>query len=258
MHWLAVTLIAALLFAAPAPSWAGTEPSPICGAFEEYAISEEPLPQFAEAIAAGGTIDILTIGSATTVGAVTVSGQPTSASHGSAFPWQMARALHAALPKIEFRVTVQGGRGMTAEDMLPLLEAALKKQHYPLVLWQTGTVEAVRGLRPDGMLDVLHSGAERVREAGGDLVLIDPQFSRFLRANTNLDPYEDVMQQVATMPGVVLFHRFDLMRTWANDGRLDLERAPKAERERVLEELNACLGLVLARFVISGAEMEKK
>ena len=136
--------------------------------------------------------------------------------------------------------------------MLPLIDAALKQQRYPLVLWQTGTVEAVRGLQPDGMLDVLHAGAERVRDAGGDLVLIDPQFSRFLRANTDLDPYENVMQQVATMPGVALFHRFDLMRAWANDGRIDLERTPKADRDKALEELNVCLGKALARFVLSG------
>ena len=58
-----------------------------------------------------------------------------------------------------------------------------------------------------------------MRDAGGDLVLIDPQFSRFLRANTDLDPYENVMQQVATMPGVALFRRFDLMRSWADTGR---------------------------------------
>jgi hypothetical protein len=124
---------------------------------------------------------------------------------------------------------------MTAEDMLPLIEAALKLQHYPLVLWQTGTVEAVRGLQPDGMADVLHAGAELVRNKGGDLVLVDPQFSRFLRANIDLDPYENVMQQVATMPGVALFHRFDLMRTWANDGRIDLEHTPKADRDKALE-----------------------
>ena len=73
----------------------------------------------------------------------------------------MVRALHAALPSVEFRLTVRGGRGMTAEQMLPLIDAALKQQRYPLVLWQTGTVEAVRGLQPDGMLDVLHAGAER-------------------------------------------------------------------------------------------------
>jgi acyl-CoA thioesterase-1 len=239
------------------PSWAGTEVNDVCGAPEEFVTTGASLAQLAAAIAAGGPVDILAVGSATTVGSVTASGQH-SAAQGGAFPWQMVRALNAALPSVEFRLTVRGGRGMTAEDMLPLIEAALKQQRYPLVLWQTGTVEAVRGLQPDGMLDVLHTGAERVREAGGDLVLVDAQFSRFLRANTDLDPYEGVMQQVATMPGVALFHRFDLMRTWANDGRIDLERTPKDDRDKALEQLNACLGKALARFVLSGADIAKK
>ncbi len=126
------------------------------------------------------------------------------------------------------------------------------------MLWQTGTVEAVRGLQPDGLLDILHTGADHVRDAGGDLVLIDPQFSRFLRANTDLDPYENVMQQVATTPGVVLFRRFDLMRAWANDGRLDLEHAPKSRARQALDELNGCLGKALAHFVLSGADLLKK
>jgi hypothetical protein len=108
------------------------------------------------------------------------------------------------------------------------------------------------------MLQVMHTGAERVREAGGDLVLIDPQFSRFLRANTDLDPYEGVLQQVATMPGVALFHRFDLMRTWASSGRIDLERTQKADRDKVLDELNNCLGHALALFVLSGADIQQK
>ena len=228
-----------------------------CGAPEEFVTTDASLAQLAAAIAAGGPVDILAVGSATTVGSATRTGQH-SAAQGGAFPWHMVRALNAALPSVDFRLTVRGGRGMTTEDMLPLIEAALKQQHYPLVLWQTGTVEAVRGLQPDGMLDVLHTGAERVRDAGGDLVLIDPQFSRFLRANTDLDPYENVMQQVATMPGVALFHRFDLMRAWANDGRIDLEHTPKADRDKALDELNACLGKALARFVLSGADVGKK
>jgi hypothetical protein len=139
-----------------------------------------------------------------------------------------------------------------------LIDGALQHQHYALVLWQTGTVEAVRGLQPDGLLDILHTGAAHIRDAGGDLVLIDPQFSRFLRANTDLDPYENVMQQVATMPGVVLFHRFDLMRTWANEARLDLEHTAKADRDKALDELNGCLGRALAQFVLSGAGLLKK
>ena len=247
----AIPLCALLVFAQPAR--AGTEQNSPCGAPVEFVTTDASLAQLAAAISTGGPVDILAVGSATTVGSLTRAGEQ-SASQGGAFPWHMVRALHAALPSVEFRLTVRGGRGMTAEQMRLLLDAALKQQRYPLVLWQTGTVEAVRGLQPDGMLDVLHAGAERVRDAGGDLVLVDPQFSRFLRANTDLDPYENVMEQVATMPGVALFRRFDLMRVWANNGSIDLERTPKAARDKVLEELNTCLGKALARFVLSGTE----
>jgi acyl-CoA thioesterase I len=251
----AIPLCALLVLAQPAR--AGTELNDSCNAPAEFVTTDASLAQLAAAISAGGPIDILAVGSATTVGSLTTAGEH-SASQGGAFPWHMVRALHAALPSVEFRLTVRGGRGMTAEQMLPLIDAALKQQRHPLVLWQTGTVEAVRGLQPDGMLDVLHTGAERVRDAGGDLVLVDPQFSRFLRANTDLDPYENVMQQVATMPGVALFHRFDLMRAWANDGRIDLERTPKADRDKALEEMNVCLGKALARFVLSAADVTRK
>src|SRR5271169_153697 len=135
----AIPLCALLVLAQP--SWAGTEPIDACGAAEEFVSTDTALAQFAAAIAAGGPIDILAVGSATTVGSVTNTGEH-SAAEGGAFPWQMVRALNAALPSVEFRLTVRGGRGMTAEDMLPLIETALKQQHYPLVLWQTGTVEA--------------------------------------------------------------------------------------------------------------------
>ena len=250
-----VILLCALLAISQQPR-AG-ELGAACGAPEEFITTDASLAQLAAAIAAGGPVDILAVGSATTVGSATSNGQH-SAAQGGAFPWHMVRALNAALPAVEFRLTVRGGRGMTTEDMLPLMDAALKQQHYPLVLWQTGTVEAVRGLQPDGMLDLLHKGAEHVRDAGGDLVLIDPQFSRFLRANTDLDPYENVMQQVATMPGVALFHRFDLMRSWADTGRIDLEHTQQADRDTALDELNKCLGKALARFVLNGADTGKR
>ena len=221
MRRLASAILLCTVLASPQPPLAATELSGTCGAPDEFVTADEQLTQFGKAVAAGGVVNVLAVGSATTVGSVTAAGL-NSAAEGGAFPWQMIRTLQAALPSVKFDLTVRGGRGMTAEDMLPLIDAALKHQQYALVLWQTGTVEAVRGLQPDGLLDILHTGAARIRDAGGDLVLIDPQFSRFLRANTDLDPYENVMQQVATMPGVVLFHRFDLMRTWANDGRIDL------------------------------------
>ena len=88
-------------------------------------------------------------------------------------------------------------------------------------------------------------------------MLVDAQFSRFLRANVDLDPYEMVLQQVATMQGVVLFHRYDLMNAWADDGLIDLERTPRLGREKAVAQLGTCVGYALARFVLNGTTLDK-
>lgn len=236
------------LVACPVPSNAQeAQPPAACEASDTFTVPDESLGRVAAAIAAGGPVNILAVGSATTVG-----DQPGAEQH-SAFPFRMVDALHAALPKVSFALTLRGGRGMTAADMLPLLEAAVADRHYQLVVWQTGTVEAVRGLPPDDMVAALQEGIDRVRDAGGDVVLIDPQFSRFLRENADLDPYESALQQVSAMAGVVLFRRFDMMRAWAEDGGIDLERARTPDRVRMMTLLNFCVGETLARFVLNGA-----
>src|SRR5215813_709952 len=106
----AIPLCALLAFAPPA--FAGTEQNGVCGAPEEFVHTDAPFGQLAAAIAAGGTIDILAVGSATTVGSVT--SMTPGAAQGSAFPWRMVNALHAQIPSVDFRLTVRGGRGMTA------------------------------------------------------------------------------------------------------------------------------------------------
>ena len=249
MRWLP-WLCLLVLVACPISSRAGQPPPrAACAVPPEFTSPDSPLPAVAAAVKAGGPVNILAIGSAATVGDQTGAGQHT------AFPYRMIEALHAAMPNISFGLTLRGGRGMTAQDMLPLLKAALGAQHYALVLWQTGTVEAVRGQDPDQLQSALQEGIDEALAAGADVVLVDSQFSRFLRANTNLDPYEMTMEQVAVMPGVVLFHRFDLMQNWVEDGSIDLESAGRGDRARMLALLNSCLGETLARFVLTGANL---
>jgi hypothetical protein len=137
--------------------------------------------------------------------------------------------------------------------MLPILRDELTTHHYDLVLWQTGTVEAVHGLRPDILHGVLQDGADAVASAHADLVLIDPQFSRFLRANADLNPYETVLEQMADSLAVTLFHRFDLTQGWVNSGQVDLERVDRDKRDTTIALLNDCLGQALARYVLAGA-----
>ncbi|HUB49900.1 MAG TPA: hypothetical protein VMB73_33425 [Acetobacteraceae bacterium] len=249
VRWL-LWLCLPVLVASPILSRAEQAPvQAACAAPDSFTSPDSALPSVSAAIKAGGPVNILAIGSAATVG-----DQPGSSRH-IAFPYRMVEALHAAMPNISFGLTLRGGRGMTAQDMLPLLKAALGAQHYALVLWQTGTVEAVRGQDPDQLQSALQEGIDEALAAGADVVLVDSQFSRFLRANTNLDPYEMTMEQVAVMPGVVLFHRFDLMQNWVEDGSIDLESAGRGDRARMLALLNSCLGETLARFVLTGANL---
>jgi hypothetical protein len=244
-------LVAALVILCCLPALARSDPAAAalasnarCPAAASLTTPARHLDRLAAALEAGGPVNILAVGSATT------SGQDNSGNH--AFPRLTAKSLQEALPGISLQLTVRGGIGMSAAEMLPLIGSALKEHRFQLVLWQTGTVEAVHGIPSASLRATLRAGADLVREAGADLVLIGPQFSRILSSRADLAPYEQALQEAARSPGVVLFDRLDLTRGWVEDGRVDLERAPKADRQAVLETLHGCVGGALERFLLTG------
>lgn len=214
----------------------------------------DPLPHVAAALA-HDHLNVLALGSGSTVGESGGSNGPALAFHapGASYPYRMAAALAKLRPEVKMELIVKGGRGLAADDMLPILRETLATSHFDLILWQTGTVEAVRGSRPDLLRANLEDGASAAAGTNADLVLVDPQFSRFLRANADLMPYETVLRQVAAMDGVTLFPRFDLTQDWVDAGQIDVERVPRAARDRTIALLNDCLGEALARFILAGA-----
>jgi acyl-CoA thioesterase I len=242
MRRLAVLLV--LLFASHA-SVAAPPDAEGCGIAPALVTPTKPLDALKAAIAARRDVGILAVGSGATAGGGSIQA-------GNAYPIRMLEVLKAALPHSDVTVTVRGGRGLTAVEMLPLVESELKQISPVVVLWQTGTVEAIRAMRADRMRNALRTGLGAIRAAGADLVVIDPQFTRALRANTDREPYEAELQQVGGLPGANLFHRFELTRGWALEGRIDPERAPKETRERVLDRLNACAGEALAHYLLNG------
>jgi acyl-CoA thioesterase-1 len=218
-----------------------------------------PLPHLATALKTGGTLSVLAVGSATVFGPQASAAAELSPSHPTVplapsqtgFPWQMAHALEAAIHGLHVNVTVIGGHGLSAAAMLTKMRAELARHTYRLVIWQTGTVEAVNMVPTEDFYQTLVDGAGAVAAAGADLVLVDPQFSRFLEANANLAPYGDAMQAAGALPGVILFHRFDLMREWTDSGSIDLERTAIGDRLALATRLHACLGQALAHTLLA-------
>lgn len=217
-----------------------------CGIDPRFVTPARPLVALRAAIAAHRPVEILAVGSGTTAGGGTVR-------LADAYPMRMLTALRTALPGTDVGLTVRGGRGMTTAELLPLIETAMKHTPPVVVVWQTGTVEAIKAMRPDRMRQALQAGLQATRAAGADLVLVDPLFSRALRANADLEPYETELQRVGAMEGADLFRRYELTRGWVMGTRIDPERAPAESRAAVLNRLNTCVGEALARYLLTGA-----
>jgi hypothetical protein len=219
-----------------------------CGAPAER-MDAMPLPGTAAAIARD-TLRVMVVGSASTQSGGTSGPAAT-------WPERFRRLLAVRLPGVFVDVHVWGARGTTAAD-----HARLMAEHGPpfrphLIIWQLGTVEAARGLSADEMGEVVQETAGRIRAARGertDLVLMDPQFSRFLRANADVEVYRDKLRLVAMASGAQLFSRWSIMKFWSETERIDLERAPRERRVAVADELNDCLARALVEFILQGAQ----
>ena len=241
-------LLAFALLVSGGPGFAATARTAtpeICDAAPEFSVPDKKLGYLAEAVAGHGPIDVLAVGSGTTVGQ--------DGGGGKAFPHRMVAALRTALPGREIHLTLRGARGITAAEMLKLIDAELASQRFALVLWQTGTVDAMRGIPPDELRQTLEAGIASVRAKGADLILIDAQYAKAMEAKVNEAPYLQMLREAADTPGVLLFRRYDLMRSWAAEGRNNLENVRKADREQAVDALHDCIADVLVRFVSHGA-----
>lgn len=241
--FLFALLLLVPMFSPVTPARAGAPDR--CAAAAEFSVPDRKLEHLAAAVRGVGAIEVLAVGSGTTVGQ--------DGGGGNAFPYLMIKALRAELPGREIHLTLRGARGATAAEMLKLIETELAEQDFALVLWQTGTVEAVRGIAPDELRKVLQDGIARVRARNADLVLIDAQYNRAMAAKVDELPYLQVMRAAAKLPGVVLFRRFDLLQSWAAEGRNDLAHIRKTDREKAIDALHICVAEVLTSFVSNGA-----
>ena len=130
--------------------------------------------------AAAGRLDVLAVGSGTVLGRA-------AAPEGS-FPDRMAQDLRAACPGADIRLVVQGERGMTAAAMLAALRPGARRHRFALVVWQTGTVEAVRKLPPEEFARTLDAGAAVARPPAPTWCWSTRSSAACCRAHADLTP----------------------------------------------------------------------
>ncbi len=240
----AIALIVAVgLALSPAPS-AALEPA--CPIPEGFAAFEAPLPRTAKALAAGAEVVIVTLGGSSSLGGA--AGGPSLS-----WPSRLATALAGRFPAARIKVLNLAKPRQTAREATDRLAREVLPLKPTLVIWETGTMEAVRGTGVDDFRETVQAGIDELRAAGIEVVLMSPQFSPDAEAMIHFAPYLGALRELADANDVAVFHRYGLMRRWADSGVLDLRTRESEERRRLAARVYECIGRALADFVSRGA-----
>lgn len=239
-------LLALLVLATPAGAQAPAENPAECRVAEAHVSQSFPLPQTARAIAAK-RLDVLVLGAGS-------SALPGPDGQKKAYPARFKEALSAALPDVAITLVTDVKFARTAEVMLASLPEDLAKSKPRLVIWQTGTVDALRGADPDRFGDAIEKGVFLARSTGADVVLMNAQYSPRTESMINLGTYAEAMRWVAVQHEIPLFDRFAVMKTWADLGIFDFNVATKTLD--MAERVHDCIGRLLADLVLEAVKPE--
>jgi len=239
---LGLTALAACLAAGSAR--AGEAPQS-CDVPASLLSSDSALTKVGQAVKAGQRLDILVVGSrSSTIG---------TSDGAAAYPARLQAALREKLPAIAVNVSVELQVKKTAEEMAPGLEKLVEDRKSTLVIWQTGTVDAMRSVDPDDFRGAIDEGVAAMQKAGADVVLMNLQYSPRTETMISASAYLDNMRVVAEQHDVPLFDRFAIMRQWNESGDFDLF-SPTHSVE-LAKRVHDCLGRALSTFVIGAAHV---
>jgi hypothetical protein len=161
--------------------------------------------------------------------------------------------LKEKLPNVPVNVSVDLQIKKTAEEVAPGLAKLVEAKRPTLVIWQTGTYDAIRSIDPDDFRSAVDEGVVALQNAGTDVILLNLQYSPRTETMTSAPPYLDNMRVVAQQHDVPLFDRFAIMRHWNESGDFDLFST--SHGIDLAKRVHDCLGRALAKFVIDAARI---
>jgi len=236
----AITLILAVTFTGLCGALAQNDPA--CGVASALVSADFRLPFVAKAIANKQ----LTV-------AVMGSGSSTLPDVKKAYPARLEDFLASKLPGVTVKVLTHIKAREPASDVVPQLRKIIAAEKPSLVVWQTGTVEAMRGIEPDTFSGALQDGIEAAQDARSDVVLMNMQYSPRTELMISMPPYADAIRIVALQHEIILFDRLAIMRRWGELGTFDLNEVTK--KMDTAFRIHDCIGRLLGDLILEAARL---
>lgn len=235
-------LLAAALAAAPRMALG-------CAAPPEMTHFGVRLPNTARAIRSGEPLVILAIGSSSTKGVG-------ASDPAHTYPAVLAEELHHRWPQLTMTIINKGVGGEITSQMLARFDRDVLPYRPQLVIWQTGSNQALKTENIEGYADTLREGISRLRVIKADVVLIDPQFAPRVLARAMHMPIVDSISAVGHDMNVAVFPRFAVMRHWVSSGQYKIEDIISRDGLHMNDLSYSCIAHLLADSLVAAVEPE--
>lgn len=217
-----------------------------CAVAADLSGSARPLPHVAARLAAGGPLTIVALGSSSTSG--------TGASRAAAtYPSRLGAVLAQHYPGLALRVVNRGVPGEVSPAMAARIDRDVLAEQPDLVIWQVGTNGILRGEDPAVMGSVVAAGIRRIKAAGADVMLMNPQYAPAVLRHPAYREMLHAVDAVAYAEDVPLIRRFAMMRHWADEGRMTLDVMLTRDRLHMTDASYDCLARQVAAAIESAA-----
>ena len=213
-----------------------------CAAPVDLVQDEPRWPLLAKRFHDGAPVTIVVIGGASTAGSA-------AGDESRSYPHRLEEALRRAHPGALITVVNQGVPRQTAEEMVARFPRDVFANNPDLVIWETGTVDAVRGIDIEEFTEALGAGIDAVRQHKAELMLVDAQYNPETSSIINFSPYLDALHRAADLDGIYVFRRYDMMRYWSDAGSFDFVARSRARQVALAGEIYRCLGERMADAV---------
>lgn len=213
-----------------------------CDIPDELIQVDDKLPHLAERLQAKEPVKIVAIGGASTTGLA-------AGSSDLAYPHRLQEILTRWYPASPITVVNRGVPRQTAQQMLERFPSDVFAEDPVLVIWETGTTDAVRGVGVDDFAAALQTGIDDLKARGIDVMLVDMQFSHSTATVIDFERYLNALHRVGDVNDITVFPRFEMMRFWSEQNIFNFDGVAKDERASLAAKVYECIAGKLAEAI---------
>jgi acyl-CoA thioesterase-1 len=172
----------------------------------------------------------------------------------AAYPAQLQKHLSQELAADSIEVINRGIGGEDIDDMLARLDTDILAKKPDMVIWQIGSNDPLRNVPIDRFEAETREGIARIRAAGADVILMEPQWCPTLDKTAGADRFIDSVRRIGAETGTPVIRRSELMHRWIADRRLTRDQMLASDGLHMTDGGYALLARDVANEIIAEAD----